>query len=100
MNNFQLLIVIFSIFTCALVVLFSTISYIVGKETGKQTKREEFYNSVIKEILGEMYIDECGNNVLNGGTEDYERKWKYEIGCNYGLQKSIKIMKSHISDNQ
>lgn len=96
MSNFQLLIVIFSIFICVLVVLFSIIFYITGEEKGKRIKREEYYSDVIKEILGEMYIDECGNNVLNGGTEEYERKWKYEIGCNYGLQKSIRILKNHI----
>lgn len=52
-------------------------------------------NNIIQDILGEMYIDEQGNNVLNGGTNEYETKWKYEIGCNYGLQKAINILKSY-----
>ena len=52
-------------------------------------------NNIIQDILGEMYIDEQGNNVLNGDTNEYETKWKYKIGCNYGLQKAINILKSH-----
>ena len=50
---------------------------------------------IISELKGEMNIDEKGNNVLNGGTEEYEQKWKYEIGENYGLNKAIKIIKKH-----
>lgn len=50
---------------------------------------------IISEIKGEMNIDEKGNNVLNGGTEEYEQKWKYEIGENYGLNKAISIIRKH-----
>lgn len=50
---------------------------------------------IISELKGEMNIDEKGNNVLNGGTEEYEQKWKYEIGENYGLNKAIRIIKKH-----
>lgn len=50
---------------------------------------------IISELKGEMNIDEQGNNVLNGGTEEYEQKWKYEIGENYGLNKAIRIIKKH-----
>ena len=50
---------------------------------------------IISELKGEMNIDEKGNNVLNGGSEEYEQKWKYEIGENYGLNKAIKIIKKH-----
>lgn len=83
--------------TCVLVFLFSFIFYICGKQKGIRIKKEEFYAPVIKEILGEMYIDEFGNNVLDGGTEEYERKWKYQIGHNYGLQKAIRIIKKNIN---
>ena len=53
-------------------------------------------NNIISELKDEMYIDEQGNNVLNGGTEEYEQKWKYEIGVNYGLTKAIRIFKKHL----
>lgn len=46
-----------------------------------------------------MNIDEKGNNVLNGGTEEYQ-KWKYEIGENYGLNKAIRIIKKHCYNQQ
>ncbi len=42
-----------------------------------------------------MYVDEQGNDVLNGGTNEYEQKWKYEIGVNYGLHKAISIIKEY-----
>ena len=50
---------------------------------------------IISELKGEMNIDEKGNNVLNGGTEEYEQKWRYEIGENYGLNKAIRIIRKH-----
>ena len=50
---------------------------------------------IISELKGEMNIDEKGNNVLNSGTEEYEQKWKYEIGENYGLNKAIRTIKKH-----
>lgn len=56
-------------------------------------------NMIISDLLGEMNIDEKGNNVLIGGTEEYENKWKYEIGENYGLQKAIKIIKKYWKEN-
>lgn len=56
-------------------------------------------NMIISDLLGEMNIDEKGNNVLIGGTEEYENKWKYEIGENYGLQKAIKIIKKYWKKN-
>lgn len=49
---------------------------------------------IIREIYNEMYIDEHGNNVLNGKTEGYKKKWRFEIGFNSGLQKTIDILKS------
>lgn len=57
-------------------------------------------NSIIYELSGEMNIDEKGNDVLLGGSEDYENKWKYQIGENYGLQKAIKIIKKHCFEEQ
>lgn len=51
-----------------------SIFYIIGKQKEIKIRKEEFYSDVIKEILGEMYIDESSNNVLNGGTEEYENK--------------------------
>lgn len=57
--------------------------------------RMDQINNIISELSGEMNIDEKGNNVLLGGTEDYENKWKYQIGENYGLQKAIKIIRRH-----
>lgn len=56
-------------------------------------------NMIISDLLGEMNIDENGNNVLIGGTEEYENKWKYQIGENYGLQKAIKIIKKYWKEN-
>lgn len=56
-------------------------------------------NMVISDLLGEMNIDENGNNVSIGGTEEYENKWKYQIGENYGLQKAIRIIKKHCKEN-
>ena len=56
-------------------------------------------NMIISDLLGEMNLDENGNNVLIGGTENYENKWKYEIGENYGLQKAIRIIKKYMSRN-
>lgn len=56
-------------------------------------------NMIISDLLGEMNIDEKGNNVLIGGTEEYENKWKYEIGENYGLQKAIRIIKKYWKEN-
>ena len=56
-------------------------------------------NMIISDLLGEMNIDENGNNVMIGGTENYENKWKYEIGENYGLQKAIRIIKKYMSRN-
>ena len=97
MSDIQILIVGFTIITCVCSFFFSYIFYIIGKQNGIKIKKEEFYNPVIKEILGEMYIDESGNNVLDGGTEEYERKWKYQIGHNYGLQKTIRIIKRNIN---
>lgn len=97
MNDIQILTITFAVMTCVWVFLFSLIFYICGKQKGIRTKKEELYTPVIKEILGEMYIDESGNNVLDGGTEEYERKWKYQIGHNYGLQKAIRIIKSNIN---
>ena len=100
MSGFLQGIIIISVFIILLSICFSVIAYIYGKEKGQKIKREEYYDDVIKEILGQMYIDEAGNNVLNGGTEEYERKWKYEIGHNYGLQKTIRILKAHINNTQ
>ncbi len=97
MNDIQILTITFAVMTCVWIFLFSLIFYICGKQKGIRTKKEEFYTPVIKEILGEMYIDESGNNVLDGGTEEYERKWKYQIGHNYGLQKAIRIIKRNIN---
>ena len=96
MNEFQTTLIIFLIFTIIITTLVSTILYIQGKENGRKESNKRYYNDVIKEILGEMNIDENGNNVLNGGTIEYENKWKYEIGENYGLQTAIKILKNHI----
>lgn len=54
---------------------------------------------IISDLLGEMNLDEKGNNVMIGGTENYENKWKYEMGENYGLHKAIRIIKKYISRN-
>lgn len=97
MNDIQILTITFAVMTCVWVFLFSLIFYICGKQKGVSTKKEELYAPVIKQILREMYIDESGNNVLDGGTEEYERKWKYQIGHNYGLQKAIRIIKRNIN---
>ena len=96
MNEFQTTLIIFLIFTIIITTLVSTILYIQGKENGRKESNKRYYNDVIKEILGEMNIDENGNNVLNGGTIEYENKGKYEIGENYGLQTAIRILKNHI----
>ncbi len=93
MNDIQILTITFAVMSCVWVCLFSLIFYICGKQKGEKNVKKEFYDMVIKEILGEMYIDESGNNVLEGGDEEYERKWKYQIGHNYGLQKAIRIIK-------
>ena len=85
-----MILIIWTIFLCAFV---SGLSYLQGR------KDTENFDNIIKDILGEMYIDENGNNVLNGGTEEYETKWKYEIGHNRGLQKAIKILKSYTPSN-
>ena len=50
-------------------------------------------DKVVQQLEEEMFIDKNGNNVLQGGTIDYEQRYKYEIGCNYGLTKAIKIVK-------
>lgn len=50
-------------------------------------------SDIIREISNEMYIDERGDNVLNGDTEGYKKKWRFEIGFNSGLQKAIDILK-------
>ena len=52
----------------------------------------------IRELMQSMYIDNEGNNVLNGGSEDYEKGYKYEIGVNYGLKKAINILKQRFPD--
>ena len=75
MNEFQTTLIIFLIFTIIITTLVSTIFYIQGKENGRKESNQRYYNDVIKEILGEMNIDENGNNVLNGGTIEYENKW-------------------------
>lgn len=98
MNDVQILIIIFGVITCVWTFLFSFVFYIIGKQKGIRIRKEELYTPVIKQILGEMYIDESGNNVLDGGTEEYEKKWKYQIGHNYGLQKAIRIIKRGIED--
>lgn len=48
---------------------------------------------IIREITNEMYIDERGDNVLNGDTEGYIKKWRFEIGFNSGLQKGNRHFK-------
>ena len=55
-------------------------------------------DKIIKRLEEEMYVDKNGNNVLQGGTIEYEKKYKYEIGCNYGLTKAIKIVKRGVID--
>lgn len=81
----------------AICFLMYSIGKMDGEKSGKQIGlRSQEIESIIKIILGEMYIDEHGNNVLNGGTEEYEKKWKYEIGCNYGLTKCIRILKEYM----
>ena len=60
---------------------------------------DEQINMIISDLLGEMNIDEKDNNVLVGGTEEYENKWEYEIGENHGLQKAIKIIKKYWKEN-
>ena len=52
-------------------------------ETGKKFNNliseypiSEQVNMIISDLLGEMNLDENGNNVLIGGTENYENKWK------------------------
>ncbi len=97
MNDIQILTITFAVMSCVWVFLFSYIFYICGKQKGVKIIKEDFYGVVIKEILGEMYIDEAGNNVLDGGDKEYERKWKYQIGHNYGLQKAVRIIKRNIN---
>ena len=54
--------------------------------------------SVVRELMQSMYIDTEGNNVLNGGTEEYEAKYKYEIGVNHGMEKAIKFIKEEFPE--
>lgn len=64
----------------------------------EELDKEIKVDNIIKRLEEEMYVDEKGNNVLQGGTIDYEQKYKYEIGCNYGLTKAIKIVKAGVID--
>ena len=59
----------------------------------KALEKQAKVDNIIKRLEEEMYVDKNGNNVLQGGTIDYEQRYKYEIGCNYGLTKAIKIVK-------
>lgn len=97
MTEFGQMMIFFSIFTFIISSCIGFLTYILGKENGIRKKNKAYFDNVIKEILSEMYIDEQGNNVLNGGTEEYETKWKYEIGHNDGLQTAIRILKSNIN---
>lgn len=97
MNEIQISVTSFTIIACVCSFFLSYIFYIIRIQKETQIKKEELYGVVIKQILGEMYIDEFGNNVLDGGTEEYEKKWKYQIGHNYGLQKAIRIIKRNIN---
>lgn len=57
MNDVQILIIIFGVMMCVCIFLFSFIFYICGKQKGTRKRKEELYAPVIKQILGEMYID-------------------------------------------
>ena len=54
--------------------------------------------TVVREIMQSMYIDSEGYNVLNGGSEAYEEKYKYEIGVNHGLEKALRKIKEEFSN--
>ncbi len=97
MSEFQIMTIVFLFFVIILIILSSYIFYLHGCQIERKKINTEYYNHVIKDILGEMYIDEQGNNVLQGGNEEYKNKWKYEIGYNQGLQNAIKILKSNIN---
>ena len=49
--------------------------------------------SIVRELMQSMYTDADGYNVLNGGSEEYEEKYRYEIGVNYGLKKALMKIK-------
>ena len=83
---------LWTIFSCTFV---GVMAYMQGRKDERLEKSINRFNPVIKDILGDMYIDENGNNVLDGGTEEYETKWKYEIGYNSGLKKAIKIIQHY-----
>ena len=109
MNDIQILTITFAVMTCVWVFLFSLIFYICGKQKGVSTKKEELYAPVIKQILGEMYIDESGNNVLDGVTDE-ERKWledklselmfefHQKIGLNPGWFKVVSMEEVNLND--
>lgn len=97
MTEFHQMLIAFGIFTILISACVAVLGYIQGTQNERKKNNQQYFESAIKDILGEMYIDEEGNNVLNGGTEEYETKWRYEIGYNYGLQKAIRILKSHIN---
>ena len=58
-------------------------------------REEDKIIEIIKEIYGQMNVDTSGRNVLNGGTEEYEKQYKAEIAENYGLKGAINIIKSY-----
>lgn len=107
MSEFQRIIIMCIIFMVIISVLLSLLFYFIGKDNGRSEKRQDYYNEVIREISSEMCLDEHGCNVLyrynhkddlNGVIKEYESKWKFEIGFNYGLQKAIRILKFHINN--
>lgn len=77
---------------------FKSSDLVQGWKSPKCPLIEEEPNKILKEAVNEiiqrMYIDTEGNNVLNGGSQAYEEKYKYEIGVNYGLKKSIMILQA------
>ena len=82
--------------------IFKSSDLVQGWKSPKCPLIKEEPNKILKEAVNEiiqrMYIDSEGHNVLKGGTDAYEEKYKYEIGMNYGLKISIMILQALIPD--
>lgn len=82
--------------------MFKSSDLVRGWKSPKCPLIKEELNKTLKEAVNEiiqrMYIDTEGHNVLNGGSQGYEEKYKYEIGVNYGLKKSIMFLQALFPD--